>query len=176
MENKKSPKELLENFRQARTGEKFAVKMFVAEMYLKQNDRLSNFMSSTREDLNKSILFTSLPVLGIVIAFFSTRHVDDKILYISILHLAGICLIGAVFGVIISYWTYLTGLVFSRKELEEILGDEEEKENDAELTEKEISTAAGFHFTTFILHVVSTALYILGITLIAVFFYLNLPK
>lgn len=169
-ENKKSLTKLLEEYRKGRANKSLAL-----ELYLKEIEIKVNSIGTTRDDLNKAVLFTSLPILGVTVAFFSTRPAEHNILYLSILHLGSVCLIGAVFSVIISYWTHWIGLIFSIMKLGASWKNEYSEEDD-EFTKEEESDRFADRFlgTTLILCITSTALYILGITLIAVFFYLNL--
>lgn len=111
-------------------------------------------------ELKKAILFTSLPVLGVAIAFSK-----DKTEYLSVLYISGGCLIGAAISVIIAYWI---AVLFQEAQLQY------QWDGGKKLIGKKLIVKV-LYWTNFLLPIFATILYISGIVLIATFFYLNMP-
>ncbi len=141
------------------------------EYYLKINQRIFDSIEASSIELQKSILFTSLPVLGAAIAFANTlTTVSD----LHLLKLSGGFLVTSVIGVILWYWSRILTLRFFQNNEEYtnyLLGKREEFETE-NIT---IKAAIGLIFL-WILPVMCTLSYIVGISLTSAFFYYNFPS
>ncbi len=143
------------------------------EYYLSMNQKIFDSIEASSIELQKSILFTSLPILGAAIAFANTlTTVSD----LHILKLSGGFLVTSVIGVILWYWSRIITLKFFQNNEEYanyLLGKREEFELETENIT--IKLLLGIIFL-WILPVMCTLSYIVGISLISAFFYYNFPS
>ena len=102
-------------------------------------------------DLKKAILFTALPVLGVAVVISNS---SNSTTYLWSLYISGICLIGAIFSVIASYW--INVIYFSEP-----------------LDKAQKTTAWLFRIGLFF-QVFATVLYVAGTISIAIFLHRNL--
>ena len=132
------------------------------EYYNRAMDELSKRELSTQESLDRAIVFTSLPILGLAIAFFRSNGtpVSSEWLF----YMSAVAFLFAIFFVIFSYWTAL----FAKNELEKQL-----KKYAFEKSEKPYSK---WNRATEWLNRSSTILYFFGVIVMAIFFYCNFPK
>ncbi len=151
--------------------DKTEIKLRLLEWILDQH-------STTVFDLKKAILFTSLPMLGVAVAFLHSKSPETPINSLGVFYSSGICLIGSVFSTIISYWFLYFSIAFQYDRIDEI---DDEEDNDGEdehgLTKEDRKKIRGFLSTiVFILYALSTLLYLSGVILLSIFFYKNAPS
>ena len=141
--------------------------------YLDTYQRMYESMEASAVELQKSILFTSLPVLGVAIAFANTLTTVSKLFLLT---LSGVFLVVSVIGVIFWYWCRIITSKFFQKSEDfraYLLG----KSEDFDLKTEDLAAGyvIGFVFL-WILPIMCTLFYTVGILLISAFFYYNFPS
>ena len=74
-------------------------------LYEQERDDVWRRELSASENLDKTIIFTSLPILGISLVFLKEIVSENQIVYVWILFISWILFIAAIVCAICSYWT-----------------------------------------------------------------------
>ena len=137
------------------------------EFYSRLMEDLSRRELSNSENLDRAILYTSLPILGITIGFLNTMPPKNEITCMWAFYLSAMCLVIAIVVVVASYWTSIK----AKRELENL------KERIIEYyIKRDKKPVSKYNKCTEILNVVSTILYLAGIFSMCGFLYSNSPK
>ena len=136
------------------------------EHYNRGMDELSKRELSVSESRDRAILFTSMPILAMALAYCKFIISGDPINYIWILGVFAGSFFLAIICVMVSYLTSTKAKRDMEKKIKRYL------ENKAK-GERPIS---GYNKATSILNFASVVLYLGGIILMAVFFGFNFPK
>ena len=141
------------------------------EEYWRLQEFLIQYRLSCHDHINRAILFTSLPILGLTIAFFNTGDTSaNKIDCLFLFVLSSVCLILAVFCVIGAYWSAIVVIKEVQGELRAQVSQ------DPNTSEFSIGPESIYSKIVTALSTIAVWLYILGVSLIFVFFYSNFPK
>ena len=133
-------------------------------LYEQDREDLWSRELSASENLDKAIIFTSLPMLGISLVFLKDIFPENQIIYSWILFSSWILFLLAILCVILSYWTCM----WAADKLDPEIRDYYLKGG-----KKPVS---GSDKTTRVLTYYSSGFYLVAIILAIVFFGFNLPK
>lgn len=131
------------------------------EYYNRSLDELSKRELSASESIDRAILFTSLPILGIAFAFFRSSD-DGKTTSVECLfYISTFIFLVAILSVICSCWT----AIFAKKELQRALR--------SYFFEKGEKPDTPWDKVTRCLNFIATACYFIGVILMFIFFSIN---
>ena len=131
------------------------------ELYKWALDELSRRELSASESIDRAILFTSLPILGIAFAFFRSDD-DGKTASVECLfYISAFIFLVAILSVICSCWT----AIFAKKKLQKALGSYFFEKGEKPDTQWEKATQC--------LNFIATVCYFIGVILMFVFFSFN---
>ena len=152
------------NERKAMKMTKEEIKRFNLEQYGRAWDDLSRRDIVAAQTIDRAVLFTSLPIIGLSIAFFRPYSTTDKIFYEWLFYFSSITLLLGIFSVIFSCWTTMFAKEKCVRLLKGFYVDDGEK-----LPHSKWITATRY------LNYFSTLCYFLGILSMALFFHFNFP-
>ena len=131
------------------------------ELYKWALDELSRRELSASESIDRAILFTSLPILGIAFAFFQPTDDGKTISVECLFYISAFVFLVAILSVICSCWT----AIFAKKELQKALGSYFFEEGETPQTKWDNATKY-FNFA-------ATFSYSVGVILMFIFFCFN---
>lgn len=126
------------------------------------------------DNINKAILFTSLPILGMSIVFLHSAKNFVTDLYL--LKLSGLCLISAVCSVILTYWVNFFLLRIFSNVLSDLSNGKKDITVENSIEENMTLTTALIALCWFALSILSSLFYLSGVILTALFVYHNIPN
>lgn len=133
-------------------------------LYEQERDDLWRRELSASENLDKTIIFTSLPMLGISLVFLKNIVSENQIVYVWILVISWILFVAAILCVISSYWSCM----WAADKLDPQIREYYLKEGKKPISRYDTATR--------FLNYCSTGFYLVAIILAVVFFCFNLPK
>lgn len=134
------------------------------QIYEEEREDLWRRQLSASENLDKTIIFTSLPIFGISLVFFKDIA-PTGVIYVEVLILSWVSFVGAILCVISSYWT----CILAANKMDPQLADYYLREGE--------KTPYSMHNTaTKILNYFSTGFYVIAVISIVIFFILNLQR
>ena len=132
------------------------------QSYEEEREDLWKRQLSASENLDKTIIFTSLPIFGISLVFFKDIA-PTGVICVEVLISSWILFVCAILCVISSYWTCILTANSVDPQLAEYY-----------LREGKKTPYSRYNTATKILNVLSTAFYIIAVISIVIFFILNL--
>ena len=132
-------------------------------LYEQEREDLWKRELSASENLDKAIIFTSLPMLGITLVFLKDIISSGKIVYEWVLIVSWISFVVAILCVILSYWTCMWAADKLDPDIREYYFEGGKK------------PASRYDKATRVLNYFSTGFYVVAIISTVLFFYFNLP-
>ena len=136
------------------------------KLYYRAMDELSRRDLTISESRDRAILFNSIPILAMVLAFCKFIIPSGQIIHIWLVGAVAFSFFMAIISVMVSYLTS----IWAKRDMEKKIKNYLENKGKGE------KPASGYNRATEILNFISAGFYLIGILLIALFFYFNFPK